>query len=137
MTTMVAPGIYAVGPEQGPQVMLLHSSQSASSQWRALVAELSACCRCVLVDLLGYGKAPSIKTFYPELNNAEDFRLAHEAERLLAALPDPLKHANTLLVGHSYGGALALKIAADKLLNVRALALYEPVAFHILDEGSE
>src|SRR5690606_25182838 len=28
-------------------------------------------------------------------------------------------------------------IAADKLLNVRALALYEPVAFHILDEGSE
>ncbi|HEU4889507.1 MAG TPA: alpha/beta hydrolase, partial [Thermoanaerobaculia bacterium] len=38
------------------------------------------------------------------------------------------------LVGHSYGGFLALKLALQRPELVRSIAVYEPVAFGILDE---
>ena len=40
------------------------------------------------------------------------------------------------LVGHSYGGAVALKLAASRPDAVRSLTVIEPVAFHLLIDGS-
>ena len=39
------------------------------------------------------------------------------------------------IVGHSYGGGVALKIARERPRHVASLALYEPSAFHILREA--
>ncbi|MBC8441282.1 MAG: alpha/beta hydrolase [Deltaproteobacteria bacterium] len=36
------------------------------------------------------------------------------------------------LVGHFYGGAIALKLAVKLLARIRTLTLFEPVAFHLL-----
>src|SRR5206468_10154155 len=41
------------------------------------------------------------------------------------------------VVGHSYGGLLALQLALRRPALVRSLALFEPVAFGILDEPAD
>ena len=41
------------------------------------------------------------------------------------------------LVGHSYGGAVALKLALTQPQRVRSLTLIEPVVFHLLPHGGE
>jgi len=41
------------------------------------------------------------------------------------------------LVGHSYGGAVALRIAQEETQMVRSLTLIEPVAFYLLRDGNE
>src|SRR6185295_19515108 len=38
------------------------------------------------------------------------------------------------LVGHSYGGLIALRVALDHPRLVRSIALYEPVAFGVLHD---
>src|SRR6185503_3141479 len=41
------------------------------------------------------------------------------------------------LVGHSYGGAVALNVAHSRGAMLRSLTLIEPVAFHLLRDGNE
>lgn len=110
-------------------VVLLHSSQSASSQWRELIQQLAGTAHIIAVDLLGYGKAPAAET------NAH-FRLEQEIPRITEALKVLDIGKPVTLIGHSYGGALALKLAAENWLKVQSLALYEPVSFHVLPEDS-
>jgi pimeloyl-ACP methyl ester carboxylesterase len=40
------------------------------------------------------------------------------------------------LVGHSYGGAVALKVAVEHPERISALALYEPTLFAVIEEAS-
>lgn len=40
-------------------------------------------------------------------------------------------------MGHSYGGALALKLARECPFATASVAVYEPVAFHVLAEPSD
>ncbi|KFZ31610.1 hypothetical protein IDSA_02595 [Pseudidiomarina salinarum] len=121
-------GSYRTGTPGKPPVLLLHSSQSTSGQWRALQAELSGAFDVLAVDLLGYGKAPA-----PEVDNPDAFRLADEIPRVVASVRAAGVDQPLHLIGHSYGAALALKIARERYLPVRSLALFEPVAFHVLD----
>ncbi|WP_338771360.1 alpha/beta hydrolase [Massilia sp. METH4] len=114
-----------------PAVVLLHSSMSSRSQWAALTAAHEAAYRFIALDLLGYGKAP-----FPNAAMQAAFSLAHEVDAVQAALaaqlePDEPYH----LVGHSYGGATALRLARTQPGRVRSLAVFEPVAFHLLDAG--
>jgi pimeloyl-ACP methyl ester carboxylesterase len=109
-------------------VVLLHSSGSSGAQWRVLATQLSARYRVVAPDLYGYGSTA------PWPGNGA-FSLAHEAEPVLALLDQV--GAPVHLVGHSYGGAVALHIAGAHSDRVRSLALYEPVAFHLLADRSE
>jgi pimeloyl-ACP methyl ester carboxylesterase len=53
------------------------------------------------------------------------FTLAVEAAPLEALLP---RNGPLHLVGHSYGAAVALRIAANHRDRVRAMALYEPAS---------
>lgn len=112
----------------GEPVVLLHSSASSASQWRALAQRLSARYRVLAPDFYGYGgSAP-----WP---GHGAFSLAREAEIVYALLADAGEPAH--LVGHSYGGAVALHIARRRPDRLRSLALVEPVAFHLLADRSE
>ncbi len=105
--------------------VLLHASASSGAQWKSLAGALAA--RDVLApDLLGYGATPA-----PAVEG--EFRLAEEA----AALRPRLRALGAAvdLVGHSYGGAIALHLARTSPELVRRLVLIEPVAFHLLREG--
>lgn len=99
---------------------------SSHSQWNQLVAREAGRYRFVAVDLLGYGRAP-----FPLEPNG--FTLAQEADAVMAAIAAHVDVDEPVhLVGHSYGGATALRLARELGPRVRSLCLFEPVAFHLL-----
>lgn len=110
----------------GETVLLLHSSACSSAQWRALCEMLQARYRVLAPDLYGYGQTDQRPgPASPGLSDAAalvDAVLSGEAERI---------H----LVGHSYGGAVALRCAADRPERLLSLTLIEPVAFHLLSHA--
>jgi pimeloyl-ACP methyl ester carboxylesterase len=120
---------FNTAPDSRPAVVLLHSSMSSKGQWAELMAQHDSNYRFIAVDLLGYGKSP-----FPAGAEA-DFSLAHEVDAVNAAIagklaPDECFH----LIGHSYGGATALRMARQLRARVLSLAVFEPVAFHLLSE---
>jgi pimeloyl-ACP methyl ester carboxylesterase len=92
-------------------------------QWRRLVGLLAPSYRVVVPDLLGSGENPP----WPD-RTPFDFSLDVAA---LGELLDSLG-APAHLVGHSYGGLLALTLARQRPAAVRSLAVYDPVAFGVL-----
>jgi pimeloyl-ACP methyl ester carboxylesterase len=109
----------AVGMET---VLLLKCSGSSGAQWRSLAEKLSTRYRVIAPDLTGYGKAA------PWSGHGE-FSLAQEAAALNL-------HGPVHLVGHSYGGGVALHIARTRPDLLRSLTLIEPSAFHLLRGGA-
>ncbi len=112
----------------GQPVVLLHSTGGSGAQWRALVDRLSARFHVLAPDLYGYGgTAP--------WHGHGAFTLPDEAalvHTLLDCFDEPAH-----LVGHSYGGAVALHVARVRGEELRSLTLIEPVAFHLLRGGDD
>lgn len=107
----------------GEPVLLLHASSSSGAQWRLLQAELAPRFRTLAVDLLGYGKTSAWNPA-DELSSADELELL---EAVVAQAGGPVH-----LVGHSYGGLTALKLALDGRVPLRSLTLIEPIAFWLL-----
>lgn len=111
---------------RGEPVVLLHSSGSSSAQWRSLIQQLSERYRVIAPDFYGYGGSAQWPGRSP-------FALESDAEIVLTLLERVGEHAH--LVGHSYGGAVALHVAGTYGELLRSLTLIEPVAFHLLRES--
>lgn len=96
-------------------IVLLHCSGASGAQWRSLAARLDGRYRVLAPDLAHPGT------------------LAKEAAgvRSLIGRGGETVH----LVGHSYGGAVALHVARTRPELVRTLTLIEPSAFHLLRDG--
>ena len=110
----------------GEPVLLLHSSCYSRRQWRRLVAELTDRYRTLALDLYGYGE-----TSWPP--DSEAFSIDDEVAlvaRVLDRVDGPAH-----LVGHSYGGVVALATAVRHPARVRSLALHEPVVFQLVQAG--
>jgi|SRR5579859_641644 len=108
----------------GAGVVCIHANASTSGQWQALMRLLAPRFRVLAPDLYGSGKSP-------EWPSDRVIRLQDEAEFIepvLSRAGSPLA-----LVGHSYGAAVALIAALANPGRVRALALYEPTLFALLD----
>jgi pimeloyl-ACP methyl ester carboxylesterase len=102
-----------------PTVVLLHASASSSRQWSGLVARLGDRFDAYALDFHGHGARPDWPSRGP-------LTLAHE----VALVVPVLQAAGAVhLVGHSYGGAVALKLAQMFPHAVRSVAVYEPVLF--------
>jgi len=99
----------------GETVVLLHSSGSSPRQWSALAARLSG--------RMGIG------VMAPEVLGLAT--LEAEVDRICRSLPDGGIH----LVGHSHGGAVAIKAALSGRLDVRSVTVYEPSLFAMLDHA--
>ena len=124
---MPAPQPYFREAGHGPALVCLHSNASSSSQWRALMDRLSPRFRMLAADSYGAGKSPP----WPS-----DHRVTLDDE--LALLHPAFERAGTActLVGHSYGGAIALMAALRQPERFRALVLYEPTLFSLLRHAS-
>ena len=104
-------------------VVLLHGSASNSALWRHIKSALQSRYRCIAPDLIGYGSSAA----WPQ-------QAAFGLDAELRAIEPLLRCcADTLhLVGHSYGGVLALHLALADPRRVQSLTLIEPVFFAAL-----
>lgn len=87
-----------------PTLLFIHGSPGDASAWKAVMKDslLRTHCNLVSVDRVGYGKtAPG----QPERSLAKQ---AARIAQLLPELPRPI-----VVVGHSYGGPVALQLAID------------------------
>ena len=109
-------------------VIALHCSGAGPGQWRRLAESLGS--RFELVAPEHYGGERT-----GPWTGAHAFSLADEAERVLAIVDGTDRKVH--LLGHSYGGGLALHIALRRPARILSLSLYEPSAFHLLGQFGE
>ncbi|MCU1497167.1 MAG: 2-hydroxy-6-oxo-6-(2-aminophenyl)hexa-2, 4-dienoic acid hydrolase [Acidimicrobiales bacterium] len=108
---------------QGPPVVLIHSSVSGNRQWGSLTAMLRDNHRVLAINLFGYGET----TPWP----AGSEQTLYAQAQLVAALCDELE-GPVRLVGHSFGGSVALKAAVLLGPRVERMVLLEPNPFYLL-----
>ena len=104
----------------GPAVVLLHSSASSNRQWRKLTERLSARYRVLAPNLRGVGDTTA-------WHGRRRQTLADAAQVVLGLVERLGLDAPVRLVGHSFGGAVALHAAHVLGRRVAGLALYEPM----------
>lgn len=104
-------------------VIALHSSAASGRQWLPLAAALADTHRVITPDLHAHGEGPPMPGAGASIVAADTDRIAH----IVLASP-PGVH----LVGHSYGAAIALRVAQRCGARLASLALVEPVAFRLL-----
>lgn len=113
----------------GPGVVCLHSNASSSGQWRALMDALRPKFLVLAPDSYGAGRSPA----WPagrRLTLRDEVALLEPAFARAGAAPFSL-------VGHSYGGGVALVAALIHRKRLRAMALYEPTLFSLVEKPDE
>lgn len=111
----------------GPGVVCIHSNAGSSGQWRALMDLLAPRFHVLAADTYGAGKSPP----WPRERKVS---LRDEVELL-----DPVfarAGERFSLVGHSYGGGIALIAAIVHRQRLRAMALFEPSLFALVEQES-
>lgn len=108
----------AVDEGSGPVVVLLHGIASSSATFAYVVPLISGSHRVVALDLLGFGESPSPEhaTYSVEEHAAAVLRTIRRLR-----LRDPV-----VLVGHSMGALIAIRIAATKPRWVSKLVVVSP-----------
>jgi pimeloyl-ACP methyl ester carboxylesterase len=114
--------------QRSERVIALHCSGGGASQW------------CTLAETLGGGYEVAAPEHYGcesagPWSGEHAFALADEAARTLALIDEA--DAKVHLVGHSYGGGVALNVALARPDRIASMALYEPSAFHLLRQMGE
>jgi pimeloyl-ACP methyl ester carboxylesterase len=108
---------------RGQPILFLHSSGASRRQWARLREPWQDRYRALGLDLWGYGD-----TSLPV--QPANFHLGREvalARSLLTRIDEPFH-----IVGHSYGGAVGLRLALDFPDQVLSVSVHEPVLFHLL-----
>ncbi len=121
---------------KGPPVLLLHGFGASTFTWRHVVPDLAQTHRVIAVDLKGFGQ--SDKPF------DERYSVSDQAE-LVAQLIEDKDLRDLTVVGHSFGGGVALRLALDanarlggrisRLVLLDSIAYQQqiPVFFRLLD----
>jgi len=106
----------------GPTVICIHAAVSTGKQWRPLEKQLEGSFRVVADDLYGDGNSPPCPV-------GRDFSIDDE----VALIQSKLQEVDRFhLVGHSYGGSVAIKVALSDPARVASLVLYEPALWGML-----
>lgn len=117
-------GLFAEEFGQGPPIVLLHGLGGSTYVWRFVMPALARTNRVIAIDLKGFGR--SDKPF-------DDAYGTVDHARLVLAFLKQRRLTNVTLVGHSFGGLVALLVtmsaerSAPQL--VRRLVLFNTPAF--------
>jgi pimeloyl-ACP methyl ester carboxylesterase len=112
----------------GPTVVLVPGSCSTGAAWRAVMAGWDHRFRSVTTSLLGYGGTAERRT-------ASDTSIAHEADALESVIRR--SGGRVHLVGHSFGGLVALAVALRNRVPLASLVIIEAPATEVLREPME
>ncbi|MDX1884017.1 alpha/beta hydrolase [Mycolicibacterium sp. 120270] len=107
--------VHRFGPEQPAQVLAVHGLTGHGLRWRTLATRHLPGFSILAPDLLGHGRSSWEAPWTLEAN--------------VAALADLLAKETTrpvVVVGHSFGGAVALKLAVTRPDLVASLVLLDP-----------
>ena len=114
---------------QGAPLVMLHAGGSSGKQWLKAAAFLQDRFRVIAPDLWGFGLT--------EAWTGEE-SLTHDHQALLvAAVIEHVAAGPAHVVGHSYGGATALRLALQRQHLVRSLILIEPIVTPLLKLAGE
>jgi pimeloyl-ACP methyl ester carboxylesterase len=108
--------------------MFIHSTGLGPFMWSKLLDGLPEGVAALTPANRGYSPTDLLARGMP-------FTLADEVAHLKAQIPSGTTGVH--LVGHSYGGLVALTLAMDPAMPVRSLWLYEPVLFGSLHAEAE
>ena len=111
-----------------PMVIALHCSGGTGQQWQELTQALGPIFRVISPNLIGCGDNPL-------WGGENPFALADEARPLVEIID--AWNGPVHLVGHSYGGGVALRLVVERPSRIASLSLYEPTAFHVLKATGE
>ena len=130
MASVTVNGISAHVAEtgEGAPVVLLHSGAGEARDWRRFIAGLPAGYRCAALDFYGCGGTPAWPG--PAALTTDD------QAALVAALARSIG-APVHLCGHSYGGAIALRLVVTHPELVQSLSLIEPQCYPLLREAGD
>jgi len=109
---------------QGKPLVLLHGLGASSYTWRMVIPELSRTHRVIAIDLKGFGQ--SDKPLDGRYSIFDQARLIEDYLRRN-------KIRNATLIGHSYGGGVALAVAMHQMdtatRNIDRLVLIDSIAY--------
>jgi len=118
------------GARNAPVLLLIHGFASSTLVWSKVLLRLaSAGYRVIAPDMLGYG--------YSGKPRRADYTIGSQA-RMIAGLLDRLEVKKAILVGSSYGAAVAATVALDhadrveKLVLVGAVTNNDPTRFLVM-----
>jgi pimeloyl-ACP methyl ester carboxylesterase len=109
----------------GPPIVFIHGSYATTSTWKRIVDRLATTNRCISIKLPGHCGTPDPEDFSNPTIETELTILEH----VVGSLTDEPIH----LVGHSFGGVIALAQALKGNLPISQVSLFEPVAVWVLD----
>ena len=112
----------------GPTIVLVPGSCSTAAAWRPVIASWKNQLGCVATSLPGYGGTA-------ERRPAGDASIAYAAEAVESVVRKAGGQVH--LVGHSFGGLVALAVALRKRVPLASLAILEPPAIELLWERGE
>jgi pimeloyl-ACP methyl ester carboxylesterase len=101
---------------RGDPTVLVHGSLVDRTTWDAVRPGLAQSLTVLVYDRRGHGESTGAPRTHPVRDDAGD----------LAALLESIDLYPVHVIAHSYGGAVALRLAADRPEMVRSLALHEP-----------
>jgi len=111
------PGIDYVGTGTGPAVLFVPGSFSTTAAWAGVQKSMPPRFRMATTSLCGYGRTA-------ESRRLDDCAMHHETSVIAEAarrIGNPVH-----LVGHSFGGTVALAAALAGVVDVISLTLFEP-----------
>ena len=114
---------------EGTPILCIHGGGSSAVMWGDAVAELARLGRVIVYDRRGCTRSERPEPY-------ERTTVAEQADDA-AALLDALTEAPAVVIGRSYGGAVAIDLALRHPNRVRALALLEGDAFGLSPVGLE
>ena len=113
----------------GTPVVLLHGGGSSGAQWRKVCEILADRYRMITMDHYGHGDTD------PWPGPPE--KRSHDAEASLVRAVIQQAGEPVHLVGHSFGGGVALRLVLDNATGILGLTLMEPQAISVLQHGKE
>jgi len=109
----------------GPPVILVHGGGGGNRQWRRLIDDLKNRYRLLAINLRGIGDSSPLSP--GETQSLDDQAIL--VHTLAESIDGPIS-----LVGHSFGGNIAMKAALSIETRVKKLILIDPNPFHLLGQ---